>query len=146
VICRECYAAPCSLPAPLRRSCSTSSSSGWRLQFGGWQVVKLDDSISVTARGAAIETCVQDVNVKVILISLKAGGLALNLTAAEMQAIDRAHRIGKHRPGRLFQSMRANVGALSMRAVGALGWEEDMLPGLWAQAQNAQMELPLLYS
>jgi DNA repair protein RAD16 len=50
--------------------------------------------------------------VKVLLISLKAGGVALNLTvashifiidpwwnpAAEMQAIDRTHRLGQHRP------------------------------------------------
>ena len=50
-------------------------------------------------------------NVKVFLISLKAGGVGLNLTAAdyvfivdpwwnpavEMQAIDRAHRIGQNK-------------------------------------------------
>lgn len=83
----------------------------WRLQKGGVAVVKLDGSMSVTARSAAIDTFMNDPSVKVILISLKAGGVALNLTvathiflmdpwwnpAAEMQAIDRAHRIGQHK-------------------------------------------------
>jgi len=63
-------------------------------------------------RQARVEQFQTDANVKLFLISLKAGGLGLNLHAAEYvylldpwwnpaveaQAIDRAHRIGQTRP------------------------------------------------
>ncbi len=62
-------------------------------------------------RQAQVDTFQQDSNVQVFLISLKAGGLGLNLTAAEYvflldpwwnpaieaQAVDRAHRIGQQK-------------------------------------------------
>jgi SNF2 family DNA or RNA helicase len=62
-------------------------------------------------RQAQVELFQQDESVKVFLISLKAGGVGLNLTAAdyvfildpwwnpaiEAQAVDRAHRIGQQR-------------------------------------------------
>lgn len=68
-----------------------------------------DGSTSSTDREKAIQSFQQDENVRVFLISLKAGGVGLNLTAAdyvyivdpwwnpavEQQAIDRTHRIGQ---------------------------------------------------
>ena len=66
---------------------------------------------STTDRQAQVELFQQDETIKIFLISLKAGGLGLNLTAAdyvfildpwwnpaiEAQAIDRAHRIGQQK-------------------------------------------------
>lgn len=69
----------------------------------------LDGSIPTAKRKEAVDTFQNDDSVKVFLISLKAGGVGLNLTAAdyvyivdpwwnpaaEQQAIDRTHRIGQ---------------------------------------------------
>ena len=66
-------------------------------------------SSSIQERERAIERFQNDANCRVFLISLKAGGVGLNLTAAdyvyivdpwwnpavEQQAIDRTHRIGQ---------------------------------------------------
>jgi non-specific serine/threonine protein kinase len=64
---------------------------------------------STKDREGAVNSFQQDDNIRIFLISLKAGGVGLNLTAAdyvihydpwwnpavEMQASDRAHRIGQ---------------------------------------------------
>jgi SNF2 family DNA or RNA helicase len=69
----------------------------------------IDGSVDTKARGKMIKTFQEDDRVGVFLLSLKAGGVALNLTAAdyviifdpwwnpavEAQAIDRSHRIGQ---------------------------------------------------
>ena len=72
-------------------------------------------NISTAGRGTAppeVERFQNDPDCKLFLISLKAGGFGLNLTAAEYvflldpwwnpaveaQAIDRSHRIGQTRP------------------------------------------------
>jgi SNF2 family DNA or RNA helicase len=71
----------------------------------------LDGSTPLPKRKEEVTRFQEDENVKAFLISLKAGGVGLNLTvadyvyivdpwwnpAAEMQAIDRAHRIGQTR-------------------------------------------------
>ena len=68
-----------------------------------------DGSTSAPDREKAIQSFQNDTEVRVFLISLKAGGVGLNLTAAdyvyivdpwwnpavEQQAIDRTHRIGQ---------------------------------------------------
>ena len=72
---------------------------------------RLDGRMSRPARSAAIEAFRNDENIHVIIVSIGAGGLGLNLTTAnkiyvmepqynpqqEAQAIDRVHRLGQKR-------------------------------------------------
>ncbi|KXJ93292.1 SNF2 family N-terminal domain-domain-containing protein [Microdochium bolleyi] len=84
----------------------------WRLRRAGITTVMLDGSMSPAQRQASINHFMTDTNVECFLVSLKAGGVALNLTeasrvfivdpwwnpAAEWQSADRCHRIGQTRP------------------------------------------------
>ncbi|KAJ9604956.1 DNA repair protein rad16 [Cladophialophora chaetospira] len=84
----------------------------WRLQKSGFSTVLLDGSMTPSQRQKSIEHFMNNVDVEVFLVSLKAGGVALNLTeasrvfiidpwwnpAAEWQSADRCHRIGQRRP------------------------------------------------
>jgi DNA repair protein RAD16 len=77
----------------------------------GVSAVKLEGGQSVASRDKVIAEFRDSPTSSVLLISLKAGGVALNLTAAsrvflmdlwwnpagEHQAMDRAHRLGQHR-------------------------------------------------
>lgn len=79
-----------------------------KVQERGWNFVRIDGSQSFKKRADQVEKF-QNGDAEVFLISLKAGGVGLNLTAAsyiflmdpwwnpavENQAIDRAHRIGQ---------------------------------------------------
>ncbi|KAG5950677.1 hypothetical protein E4U53_004596 [Claviceps sorghi] len=103
--------------------------------------VRLDGSMSRAARTAAMERFREDSNVEVILVSIMAGGLGLNLTAgnnvyvmepqynpaAEAQAIDRVHRLGQKRPVR------------TVRYIMRDSFEEKML-----QLQEKKMKLASL--
>jgi SNF2 family DNA or RNA helicase len=76
----------------------------------GW--TRLDGSTKVETRQALIDNFTNDPSIGVFLLSTKAGGLGLNLTAADTvvlydldlnphgdrQAVDRAHRMGQTRP------------------------------------------------
>ena len=78
------------------------------IQKKHWKLSRIDGSQSIKKRQEEVEKF-QSSNTQVFLISLKAGGVGLNLTAAsyvflmdpwwnpavEAQAIDRAHRIGQ---------------------------------------------------
>ena len=84
----------------------------WRLKRAGFKTVMLDGSMTPSQRQSSIEFFMTNVDVEVFLVSLKAGGVALNLTeashvfiidpwwnpAAEWQSADRCHRIGQTRP------------------------------------------------
>eukprot|EP01113_Clastostelium_recurvatum_P008814 TRINITY_DN14196_c0_g2_i5.p1 TRINITY_DN14196_c0_g2~~TRINITY_DN14196_c0_g2_i5.p1 ORF type:complete len:387 (+),score=119.81 TRINITY_DN14196_c0_g2_i5:149-1309(+) len=83
----------------------------WRLRVGGFRCVKLDGRMNLMQKNAAISAFNTDPETSVFLISLKAGGMALNLTiasycylldpwwnpAAEFQAIDRIYRLGQYK-------------------------------------------------
>lgn len=76
-----------------------------------WKIERYDGGMSGEARNAAIERFTLEPSIKVMLISLKAGNAGLNLVAAsrviildpfwnpyiEMQAVDRAYRIGQQK-------------------------------------------------
>lgn len=82
------------------------------LQRRSIRAVKLCGSLTLTQRQSVLQAFLHEQNVRVILISLKAGGEGLNLQVAnhvvltdpwwnpavEMQAVQRAHRIGQTRP------------------------------------------------
>ena len=97
-----------------RRWSSRSSPASWRSCASGSTTTKIDYEYldgKTRDRQARVERFQNDPNCKLFLISLKAGGVGLNLTAAEYvflldpwwnpaveaQAIDRAHRIGQTR-------------------------------------------------
>ncbi|CAE6460934.1 unnamed protein product, partial [Rhizoctonia solani] len=84
----------------------------FRLQRAGFLICRLEGSMSPEARNNTIQHFMNNVEVTVFLVSLKAGGVALNLTeasrvylmdswwnpAVEYQAMDRIHRLGQKRP------------------------------------------------
>ncbi|KAF8885285.1 SNF2 family N-terminal domain-containing protein [Mucidula mucida] len=84
----------------------------YRLQKAGFKICRLEGTMSPQARDATIKHFMNNVDVTVFLVSLKAGGVALNLTeasrvylmdswwnpAVSTSAMDRIHRLGQHRP------------------------------------------------
>ncbi|KAH8681388.1 SNF2 family DNA-dependent ATPase [Xylariales sp. PMI_506] len=92
------------------------------LDEAGVVYTRLDGKMSRTARSGAMDRFREDDAVHVILVSITAGGLGLNLTAAnnvyvmepqynpaaEAQAVDRVHRIGQKRPVRTVRYIMEN--------------------------------------
>uniref|UniRef100_M1DUI4 DEXH helicase-like repair protein n=1 Tax=Solanum tuberosum TaxID=4113 RepID=M1DUI4_SOLTU len=78
---------------------------------------------SIAARDAALKRFTEDANCKILLLSLKAGGVSLNLTVAshvflmdpwwnpavEQQAQDRVHRIGQYKPVKIVRFVMENT-------------------------------------
>ena len=54
----------------------------WRLSRAGFNVVKLDGRMGPEQRDTVIKNFMTDPTITVFLVSLKAGGVALNLTEA----------------------------------------------------------------
>lgn len=84
----------------------------WRLKKAGFNICRLEGNMTPQARNAVVQHFMKNVHCTVFLVSLKAGGVALNLTEAsrvymmdswwnpsvEYQAMDRVHRLGARRP------------------------------------------------
>jgi DNA repair protein RAD16 len=95
----------------------------YSLQKSGVSCVQLNGSMTMGARDVAIKKFTDDPECKIFLISLKAGGVALNLTVAshvflmdpwwnpavERQAQDRIHRIGQYKPIRIVRFVIENT-------------------------------------
>ncbi|KAH7860309.1 hypothetical protein Vadar_011955 [Vaccinium darrowii] len=89
----------------------------------GVTCVQLVGSMSMAARDAAISRFTNEPDCRIFLMSLKAGGVALNLTVAshvflmdpwwnpavERQAQDRIHRIGQYKPIRIVRFVIENT-------------------------------------
>lgn len=85
-------------------------------EIGDFRPLLLVGGLRPDMRATVIEEFARDPARPILLVSLRAGGLGLNLTAAscvfhfdrwwnpavETQAEDRAHRIGQHRPVQVF--------------------------------------------
>ncbi|ODQ64471.1 hypothetical protein NADFUDRAFT_26816 [Nadsonia fulvescens var. elongata DSM 6958] len=84
----------------------------WRLKRAGFETVKLQGNMTPDQRAKTIKHFMDTPAVEIFLVSLKAGGVALNLCEAsqvfildpwwnpsvEWQSGDRVHRIGQYRP------------------------------------------------
>ncbi|KAJ2554314.1 DNA repair protein rad16 [Coemansia sp. RSA 1933] len=135
----------------------------WRLNRAGFSVCRLDGRMSPTQRDAVIRTFMTHPEYTVFLVSLKAGGVALNLTEAsnvyladvwwnpsvEVQAMDRIHRMGQRRPIKVTRIIVEN--SIESRIV-ALQVKKQMLVnstiGRDAKAldQLSQQDMQFLFS
>lgn len=84
----------------------------WATQLRSWNCCRIDGAVSQTDRQAQIKAFNTDKDYRIFLLSTRAGGQGINLTAADtvilydsdwnpqqdLQAQDRAHRIGQTRP------------------------------------------------
>jgi ATP-dependent DNA helicase len=84
----------------------------WATQLRGWECCRIDGAVSQVDRQAQIKAFNTKHNYKMFLLSTRAGGQGINLTAADtvilfdsdwnpqqdLQAQDRAHRIGQTKP------------------------------------------------
>jgi SNF2 family DNA or RNA helicase len=87
------------------------------LKENGWSFTRLDGSMTLQKRRQQLEEFKTHPEVRLLLMSLKAGGLGLNLIdanyvfmldpwwnpAVEDQAIDRVHRLGQTKPVNIFR-------------------------------------------
>ena len=128
------------------------------LDKAGYTYCYLDGSTSVNKRASAVRNF-QNGQGDFFLISLKAGGLGLNLTAAdyvihldpwwnpavEDQASDRAHRIGQNRPVTVYRLVAENT--IEEKIIKLHNTKRDLADSLLEGSdQSAKMSLNELLS
>ncbi|XP_025264411.1 SWI/SNF-related matrix-associated actin-dependent regulator of chromatin subfamily A containing DEAD/H box 1 homolog [Camponotus floridanus] len=93
------------------------------LTIRGHTFLRLDGSTPVTERQTLINEYTQDENIFIFLLSTRAGGLGINLTAADTviihdidfnpyndkQAEDRCHRVGQEKPVTIIRLLSENT-------------------------------------
>ncbi|MCJ1344426.1 hypothetical protein MMC31_002629 [Peltigera leucophlebia] len=108
---------PRSFPPAAKSSSSpnspnSSTSSDCANILHSWSCFRIDGSVKSNDRQSQIEAFISDPECRIFLLSTRAGGLGINLTAADtvilfdndwnpqrdLQAQDRAHRIGQTKP------------------------------------------------
>ncbi|KAJ3343455.1 hypothetical protein HDU93_008114 [Gonapodya sp. JEL0774] len=91
--------------------------------YRGWTVCRLDGSTKLEDRKSQMNEFNTDPNIKIFLLSTRAGGLGINLVAADtviifdsdwnpqadLQAQDRAHRIGQTKPVVVYRFVTENT-------------------------------------
>ena len=89
----------------------------------GYRFLRIDGSTAVSERQALIDRYSADTGILVFLLSTRAGGLGINLTAADTviihdidhnpqqdkQAEDRCHRVGQTRPVTIHRMVAAGT-------------------------------------
>ncbi|KAK9365875.1 SNF2 family N-terminal domain-containing protein [Lipomyces kononenkoae] len=95
----------------------------WAEILRDWKVCRLDGQVKQEDRKVAIDNFNSDPEYKLFLLSTRAGGLGINLSSADtvilfdsdwnpqqdLQAMDRAHRIGQTRPVIVYRLATANT-------------------------------------
>jgi SNF2 family DNA or RNA helicase len=128
---------------------------GEDLSFRGIGHCRLDGSMSVGARQAEVDRFQSSREIPIFLLSLKAGGSGLNLTgadtvvhfdpwwnpAAEMQATDRAHRIGQTRVVTSYKLIAS--GTVEERVLGLQAEKQAMLKDVFEASDAVSARLSL---
>ncbi len=94
----------------------------WATDLNNWKTCRIDGSMAQSERQEQIESFSNNKNYNIFLLSTRAGGLGINLTAADtvimfdsdwnpqqdLQAMDRAHRIGQEKPVNVYRLVMSN--------------------------------------
>ncbi|KAG4305183.1 hypothetical protein PORY_001353 [Pneumocystis oryctolagi] len=95
----------------------------WSVDIQKWKICRIDGLTKRNERKEQIEEFCKNPNIKLFLLSTRAGGLGINLTAADtviifdsdwnpqqdLQAQDRVHRIGQTKPVIVYRLISANT-------------------------------------
>ena len=125
----------------------------FRIKQNGVSCAKLTGSLNLTQRTNIIMAFNSDPSMKALLISLKAGGEGLNLQAAdhvflidpwwnpasELQAIQRAHRIGQTRPVKAIRFVTEN--SVEEKVVALQEMKQLVFDATVGQSQGAEKKL-----